>query len=155
MSITAATVKGGSCKKKEGSSQATMISIQNRSSLYRSPDKEFYCALAESARGAARGNLPAAGHSAGCHGVVASGQEVRKIRALAGNQLIIVTPGIRPAGTAGHEHKRSVTPKEALEAGADYLVVGRPIRDAPAPRAVAERILEETQAAFDSLRAAR
>ena len=84
---------------------------------------------------------------AGCHGVVASGQEARKIRALS-RELIIVTPGIRPAGADQHEQKRATTPTEAIQAGADYLVVGRPIRDAADPRAAAEKILAQMEAAL-------
>lgn len=90
--------------------------------------------------------------AAGCHGVIASGQEARKIRELAGNRLIIVTPGIRPVSASADEQKRAVTPAEAIRAGADYLVVGRPISQAPDPKDATLRILEEMQRAFDSLR---
>ena len=88
--------------------------------------------------------------AAGCHGVVASGQEARKIRALDA-RVIIVTPGIRPAGADKHEQKRATTPTEAIQAGADYLVVGRPITRASNPRDAAMKIVEEMQRAFDSL----
>jgi orotidine-5'-phosphate decarboxylase len=64
--------------------------------------------------------------------------------------LLIVTPGIRPAGKGVDEHARVATPTQAIQAGADYLVVGRPIRDAPDPRAAAEAIISEMQTAFDS-----
>ena len=79
---------------------------------------------------------------AGCHGIVASGQEAAAIRSLPGG-FIIVTPGIRSAGADRHEQQRSTTPQQAIAAGADYLVVGRPIRDAADPRRAAEQIIRE------------
>ena len=88
---------------------------------------------------------------AGSHGVVASGQEAAKIRALAkglGKDLIIVTPGIRPAGADLHDQKRATTPAEAIAAGSNYLVVGRPINRASDPRDAAKKIVEEMQKAF-------
>ncbi len=92
---------------------------------------------------------------AGAHGVVASGQEAHKIRALSremGKDLIIVTPGIRPAGADRHEQKRATTPTEAIQAGSDYLVVGRPITRSQNPREAATKIAEEMQRAFDLLK---
>jgi orotidine-5'-phosphate decarboxylase len=79
---------------------------------------------------------------AGAHGVIASANETAAIRALpeATNKLI-VTPGIRPAGAATHDQKRTATPAEALRAGADHIVVARPIIAAPDPRAAARAIL--------------
>ena len=85
---------------------------------------------------------------AGCQGVIASGLEARKIRELCGERLIIVSPGIRPAGTSTDDHQRSSTPANAIRSGADYLVVGRPIRDAADPRKAAQDILEEMEAAW-------
>jgi orotidine-5'-phosphate decarboxylase len=74
----------------------------------------------------------------GCDGVVASPLESRRIRAEVGGRLAIVTPGIRAAGTAGGDDQRRVaTPRAAFEAGADYVVIGRPIRQAPDPRGAA------------------
>lgn len=88
---------------------------------------------------------------AGLDGVVASGREAALIREIAGpEKLLIVTPGVRPAGAALDDHKRAVTPGEAIANGADYLVVGRPIVKAEDPRAAAEGIIEEMQAAFDA-----
>ena len=81
----------------------------------------------------------------GCHGVVASGFEARAIRRMAGPGPIIVTPGIRPAGASEDDQKRATTPAAAIKAGADYLVVGRPIRDAKDPAAVANGIITEIQ----------
>lgn len=81
---------------------------------------------------------------AGCDGVIASGLEVSTLRASLGPELLVVTPGIRRAGDESRDdQKRIVTPRRALEAGADYIVVGRPIRHAPNPRAAAEAIQAE------------
>lgn len=77
----------------------------------------------------------------GCDGVIASGLEARPLRDALGDELLIVTPGIRPAGERpADDQKRVVTVEEALRHGADYLVVGRPIRDAPDPYAAALHI---------------
>lgn len=82
--------------------------------------------------------------AAGAHGVIASPQEAALIRALpeAAGRLI-VTPGIRPAGAAANDQKRTATPAEAIRAGADHIVVGRPIWAAAKPRAAAEAVLAE------------
>jgi len=96
---------------------------------------------------AARANLAA---EVGCDGVVASGEEPAAIRAKVGPALLIVTPGIRPAGKGVDDHARPTTPAQAIKAGADYLVVGRPIRDAADPRAAAAAILAEMQAALEA-----
>jgi orotidine-5'-phosphate decarboxylase len=86
----------------------------------------------------------------GCDGVVASGAEAQVIRQKVGRTLLIVSPGIRPAGVGTDEHARTTTPGQAIKSGADYLVVGRPIRDAPDPRAAADAIVVEMQNAFDA-----
>lgn len=85
----------------------------------------------------------------GCDGVVASGQEPHAIRQAVGQTLVIVTPGVRPAGAETHDQARVSTPTQAIEQGSDYLVVGRPIRDADDPHAAAQAIVSEMQAAFD------
>lgn len=87
----------------------------------------------------------------GVDGVIASGREAAALREKFGRDFLIVTPGIRPAGVSHHEQKRVATPAEAVTAGADYLVVGRPITQAPNPRDAAIRIIEEMQRGFDSL----
>lgn len=87
--------------------------------------------------------------AAGCDGLIASGREVAAIRGEVGSKLMIVTPGIRPQASNTDDHKRPVTPTTAIAAGADYVVVGRPIRDASDPRAAAESIIAELQAAFE------
>ncbi|HTV36548.1 MAG TPA: orotidine-5'-phosphate decarboxylase [Xanthobacteraceae bacterium] len=79
----------------------------------------------------------------GVDGLVCSGEEVAKLRAIVGPELALVTPGIRPPGSDPGEQKRIATPAAAISAGADYLVVGRPIIAAPDPKAAAERIVEE------------
>ena len=77
------------------------------------------------------------------------GRNPTAIRSAIAAPLLIVTPGVRPAGQGVDEHARATTPRQAIHAGADYLVVGRPIRDAPDPRAAAQAIVDEMQAAFD------
>jgi orotidine-5'-phosphate decarboxylase len=86
----------------------------------------------------------------GCDGVVASGKEPEAIRATVGPRLEIVTPGVRPLGMGTDDHARVTTPSQTIAAGADYLVVGRPIRDAVDPAAAASVILAEMQTAFDT-----
>jgi orotidine-5'-phosphate decarboxylase len=78
----------------------------------------------------------------GCEGVIASGTSVNKLRRRF-PELLIVTPGIRPTGIATDDHKRSLTPSQAIRAGSDYLVVGRPIRDASDPHKTAAGIQQE------------
>ena len=84
---------------------------------------------------------------AGADGVIASAKEARAIKSRFGDALTIVTPGIRPAGAAANDQKRVVTPKDAITAGADHLVVGRPIVSAEDPAAAAAAILEEIESA--------
>jgi len=81
--------------------------------------------------------------SAGLDGVVASPQEIKEIRAGCGDDFIILTPGIRPAGEELNDQKRIMTPKQALEQGADFIVIGRPIRNAEDPVKAAKNILNE------------
>jgi orotidine-5'-phosphate decarboxylase len=87
---------------------------------------------------------------AGCDGVVASGHEAAAIKKQSG-KLLVVTPGIRPEGYPADDQKRKTTPRQAILAGADYLVVGRPITDQPDPCAAAKECIAEMQAAFDTL----
>jgi orotidine-5'-phosphate decarboxylase len=86
----------------------------------------------------------------GCDGVVASGEEAGVLRPKVGPRFMIVTPGVRPAGKGVDDHARVTTPTQTITAGADYLVIGRPIRDAADPAAAAAAILSEMQAAFDA-----
>ena len=85
----------------------------------------------------------------GCYGVVASGQEPKAIRQAVGQSLAIVTPGVRPVGADAHDQARVTTPSQAIEQGSDYLVVGRPIRDAADPQLVARAIISEMQTALN------
>jgi orotidine-5'-phosphate decarboxylase len=88
--------------------------------------------------------------AAGCHGVVCSGLEAERVRKEIGPEMIIVTPGIRPAWTVvdQDDQKRIVTPADAVRNGSDYVVIGRPIRDAASPRDAAERVAEEIASAL-------
>jgi len=80
--------------------------------------------------------------SSGLRGVVASPQEIAAIREACGGELVIVTPGIRPAGSDAGDQRRTTTPAAAIAAGADYIVVGRPITDARDPRAAASELAD-------------
>lgn len=80
---------------------------------------------------------------AGLDGVVASPLEIGLIREVCGDDFVIVTPGVRPAWAASNDQQRVMTPAEAIDAGADYIVVGRPITAADNPREAATRILQE------------
>jgi orotidine-5'-phosphate decarboxylase len=79
----------------------------------------------------------------GVDGLVCSAAEAAKVRGIVGGKLKLVTPGIRPAGADAGDQKRIMTPAAAIAAGADYLVVGRPITAAPDPKAAADAIVEE------------
>ncbi len=81
--------------------------------------------------------------AAGCGGIVASPQEVMDSRRILGDEFIIVTPGVRPRGSAPDDQTRTAEPAEAIKAGASYLVVGRPITGAGDPKAAAERVIVE------------
>jgi orotidine-5'-phosphate decarboxylase len=84
----------------------------------------------------------------GCDGVISSGLEAAKLKAEFGRRLLVVTPGIRPVGADTGDQKRTVDVAQAFANGADYIVVGRPVRDAADPRAAAQRIQETIQGIF-------
>jgi orotidine-5'-phosphate decarboxylase len=86
------------------------------------------------------------GARAGMDGLVASPHEVTRLRERLGHSVTIVTPGVRPAWSETNDQKRFMTPRQALECGADYLVIGRPITAQAEPRAAVQRILEEISA---------
>lgn len=79
--------------------------------------------------------------AAGAGGMVVSGEDVSTVREVVGEEPYVVVPGIRPAGSNGHDQVRILTPEEAVERGADYLVVGRPITSSDDPAGVARAIL--------------
>ncbi|MDE7468807.1 MAG: orotidine-5'-phosphate decarboxylase [Desulfovibrionaceae bacterium] len=85
--------------------------------------------------------------NAGAKGVVCSAHEVAAIKQAVGTSCITVCPGIRPSGSAQQDQKRIVTPSEAIENGADYLVMGRPITEAYSPRDAVKDILKEVEQA--------
>lgn len=87
--------------------------------------------------------LAALARDAGCSGVVCSAQEVDDLKRFFGDDFLTVTPGIRPTGSVHGDQKRVTTPAQAVAAGADYIVVGRPIVEAPDPCEAARAILEE------------
>ena len=83
------------------------------------------------------------GVESGIQGFVASPHELAPLRTAHGAKIKIVTPGIRPTGSPAEDQKRTITPAEALKAGADFLVIGRPITAAPDPRAALEQIVTD------------
>ena len=84
----------------------------------------------------------------GIDGLVCSAEEVTALRDVAGAGMVLVTPGIRPAGGDAGDQKRIVTPARAIKAGADYLVVGRPVVETADPRSAADAIVAEIDAAI-------
>jgi orotidine-5'-phosphate decarboxylase len=121
-----------------------LLGVTVLTSLDRMALKEIGMARAP---GAAAVRLARLAKRAGLDGVVASAREVRQIRRACGPRFLIVVPGVRPAMGEGarsaDDQARVATPGEAIRAGADYLVVGRPITAASDPRAAAMAILEE------------
>ena len=88
---------------------------------------------------------------AGCDGVVSSGLEAAKLREFIDHRLLVVTPGIRPVeNRPDDDQKRAVTVEQAFQSGADYIVVGRPIRKAADPKSAAEAIQQSIAALFPS-----
>lgn len=107
-------------------------------------DLGFRCDVRELVLSRARRAL-----EAGCDGVIASGLEVAALRAAVDDKLLVITPGIRPVeNRPADDQKRVVTVEDALRDGADHIVVGRPIRNAPDPRAAAEAIQETIAGVF-------
>ena len=82
-------------------------------------------------------------HAIGVDGLILSPEEVSAMRTLLGPDITLITPGIRPSGSAAGDQKRIMTPANAIEAGADYLVIGRPVTQADDPKASAEAIIAE------------
>ncbi len=84
----------------------------------------------------------------GADGLVSSAAEAAMLRQTVGQKMLLVTPGIRPAGAAAGDQKRVASPAEAIRSGADYLVIGRPVTQAPDPRAAAEAVVAEIERAI-------
>ncbi|MGH8283619.1 MAG: orotidine-5'-phosphate decarboxylase, partial [Gammaproteobacteria bacterium] len=107
-------------------------------------DLGFHCDVEQLVLSRARRAL-----EAGCDGVVSSGMEAARLRAFIDHRLLVVAPGIRPVDNRpDDDQKRAVSVEQAFHSGADYIVVGRPIRKAPDPRAAAEEIQRSIAAIF-------
>ena len=136
-----------------GNSDLKLLSVTALTSLDNEDMKDlgFQCTVKDLVMARAQKAM-----EAGCDGVITSSEETAEIRRLArkikgmDHKFLIVTPGIRPASSPLDDHKRSGTPSQAIKNGADYLVIGRPIRNSPDPRRAARLIIEEMQAAFDT-----
>jgi orotidine-5'-phosphate decarboxylase len=123
------------------------LSSQDRTDFARNQgarEEEFDAHVARKAKAALE---------SGCDGLVASGGSIALLRGQH-PETIIVAPGIRPSGSPADDHKRHTTPAEAIAMGADYLVVGRPIRDAADRAAAARRIIDEIDQALETRRSA-
>jgi len=137
--ITFATVHGNDGMMRaaaEAKGDVKILAVTVLTSLDRGDldDLGFQCNVDELVLSRARRAM-----DSGCDGVVASGQESRLLRDALGKRLLIVTPGIRPVEN-DDDQKRVVTPAQAFASGADYIVVGRPIRDATDPKRAAQAI---------------
>jgi len=89
--------------------------------------------------------LAALAKEAGLDGVVASGEEAKDIKKNCGKDFLVITPGVRPSWAKAGDQKRVATPSEAIKAGADYIVVGRPVIEAPDPIEAVKKILKELE----------
>lgn len=127
-----------------GSAATKLLAITVLTSLDEADLKQQHIGLSPAELVLRRAHLA---RDAGFDGIIASAQEAASIRAELGDGFLIVTPGIRPAGTEAADQSRVVTPAEAIARGADYLVVGRPISAAPDPLAAARAIIAEMAAA--------
>ncbi|WP_420334819.1 orotidine-5'-phosphate decarboxylase [Roseibium sp.] len=103
---------------------------------YRGPVADLVAARARDAR------------DAGMGGIVCAATEAQNLRAILEDELVIVTPGIRPKGSTADDQRRVMTPEDAIRAGSDYLVVGRPISKAEDPGAAADAVVAEIEAAL-------
>jgi len=114
----------------EGRGRPLLVAVTVLTSL--TSDDLAALGISDTAQGQAL-RLARLAHASGLDGVVCSAQEAKIVRAACGPAFALVTPGIRPAGTAAHDQARVMTPQAAVEAGADYLVIGRAITAAPDP----------------------
>jgi orotidine-5'-phosphate decarboxylase len=120
------------------------VTVLTSLDAYNIKDKGYECSVKELVLYRAQKCL-----EAGCDGVIASGQETEDVREVAGDSLLIITPGIRPKGVGQDDHKRPSSPAQAVLSGADYLVVGRPIREAKDPVSPLQEVLFKNEDAFD------
>jgi len=130
----------------EAASRVQVLAVTALTSLDRGDldDLGFQCEVEDLVLSRARRAL-----EAGCAGVVSSGMEASRLREHLDHKLMVVCPGIRPVANAD-DQKRSVDVAQAFANGADYIVVGRPIRQAPDPRAMAESIQATIAATFET-----
>ena len=131
--------------KGRGSSDLKLLAVTVLTSLDKSDLEQQGSAMAPAELVLHRAQLR---REAGFDGVIASGHEAASIREATGDDFLIVTPGIRPAGADAGDQARVMTPAKAIQAGADYLVVGRPITQAEDPGAAALAIVEEIEQAL-------
>ncbi|HXR86016.1 MAG TPA: orotidine-5'-phosphate decarboxylase [Stellaceae bacterium] len=123
-----------------GSARTKIVGVTVLTSI----DDNDLAAVGQSAPAAAQvRRLALLAQESGLDGVVCSPQEVAMLRQACSRDFLLVVPGIRPAGAAAGDQKRVQTPRDAIAAGADYLVIGRPITEAPDPGAAARAILGE------------
>ncbi len=128
--------------------EAAMAGVRQEATRLRVPRPKVVGVTVLTSQGALRRNVIALAQTArraGLDGVVASAQEARDIRRRMPRPWLIVCPGIRPAGRSKGDQARGATPQQAVEAGADWLVVGRPITEARHPRVAAQQIVEELE----------
>lgn len=145
------SIMAAAAKAKSGNTKVLAVTALTSLDQGDLDDLGFQCDIADLVLSRARRAL-----AAGCDGVVSSGLEVERLRREAPRELICVTPGIRPVeNRLEADQKRVMTPTDAIRAGADYLVIGRPIRDARDPRAMAQQIQAEIAEALSATGAAR
>jgi orotidine-5'-phosphate decarboxylase len=127
-----------------GADRTRLLAVTILTSMDQKATREVGISGAPKSRAAKLAKLA---QEAGVDGVVASVQEAKAIRKACGREFLIVTPGVRPkdkgVGTRKDDQTRTATPREAIKAGADFLVVGRPILAAGDPRAAAQEIVDE------------
>lgn len=145
--VTFATVHGNDAMMRAAADvkgDVSILAVTALTSLDRGDldDLGFECDVATLVQSRARRAV-----ACGCDGVIASGREARALRQSLGDKLLIVTPGIRPVDNSD-DQKRTVTVSDAFNDGADYIVVGRPIRDAESPRHAADQIQAEISSIF-------
>ncbi len=135
-----AAVRGAAAGTPEGASRPLVLAVTVLTSLDDAALDELGIPGGAAARVASWASLARA---AGCDGVVCSPRETAELRSQLGPEFVLLTPGIRPAGGDVGDQKRVATPRDAVAAGATYIVVGRPITAAPDPAAATEAILAE------------